>query len=147
MEFHRLDDKHIEVLAGDLARGFWKFSSDQISRDGEAPIKLDKSTKSLELRMKRQVSKMDTISDLPVGNIVGMALGNVLGPLGGLASSAVGFAVGKSDFMCIGCQLTDGRKFIAWMSKSVLENWEKSSNVKAKEKEGKKEKNPWEFWH
>ncbi len=143
MEFHRLDDKHIEILAGDLARGVWNFANQQISRDGEKSIGLERNTKSLEIRMKRQVSKMDTLSELPVGNLVGMALGTAFGPLGGLASQAVGFAVGKSDFLCIGCQLLDGRKFIAWMSKSVLEQWEKASNISAvdlKEKESKEKK-------
>ncbi len=135
MEFHRLDDNHIEVLAGDLKKGFWRVDSGIIHCEGEDPVPIEKNTRLIEVRLKRKVSNLDTLSDLPVGGIVGMTLSTLLGPVGGLASSAVGLVAGKNEFICIGCQLLDGRKFIAWMRSSLLKKWENFGEYKEKKKE------------
>lgn len=125
MDYHLLDDKHIEILAGDVAKGIWDYASGAISREGELAVNLDNNTKSLSLRKTQKVSSLDTLSDLPASNLMGMALGTLLGPLGGLASSAVGLVAGKHEFVCIGCELIDGRKFIARMRASVYKQWNK----------------------
>ncbi len=77
----------------------------------------------MEVRLKRKVGKLDTISELPVSWLVGVVLGTIWGPIGGLAGSAVGMAAGKDEFLCIGAQLKDGRKFIAYMRGSVYVVW------------------------
>lgn len=133
MDYHLLDENHIEILAGDIARGLWKYSQSNISRDGESAIALEKNTKALNLRKTQKVSNLDTLSDLPASSLVGMALGKMLGPLGGLAGKAVGMAAGTLEYVCIGCELEDGRKFIAWMRSSVYQRWNQHCEKKAKE--------------
>ena len=132
MDYHLLDENHIEILAGDIARGLWTYSKGNISRDGEGSVRLEKNTKTLNLRKTQKVSNLDTMTDLPASNLVGMALGAVLGPFGGLASKAVGLAAGTLDYVCIGCELVDGRKFIARMRSSVYKHWDEYSEQKAK---------------
>jgi hypothetical protein len=132
MDYHLLDENHIEILAGDIARGLWTYSKGNISRDGEGSVPLEKNTKTLNLRKTQKVSNLDTMTDLPASNLVGMALGAVLGPFGGLASKAVGLATGTLDYVCIGCELVDGRKFIARMRSSVYKRWDEYSEHKAK---------------
>lgn len=135
MNFHLLDDQHLEVLAGDIASGIWNYASGVLSRDGEKSVQVDGNTKSMEIRLKRQVSSLDTMSDLPVGGLLGTALNTVLGPVGGLASGAIGAIAGKVEFVCIGCQLVDGRKFICRMRNSMLKEWRKfCSDVSEKPK-------------
>lgn len=135
MDFHILDDNHIEVLAGDLSKGIWNFASGVMSKDGEDSVRLEKNTRSMEIRLKKKVSNLDTLSDLPVGGITGAALNVALGPVGSLLGSALGFVAGKQDFFCIGCQLEDGRSFIARMRGTVLNKLRKfCNNVKEKEK-------------
>lgn len=135
MDFHLLDDHHIEVLAGDLNAGIWNFAKGIMSKDGEDSVNLEKNTRSMEIRLKKKVSNLDTMSELPVGGLTGAALNATLGPVGGLLSSALGFVAGKQDFFCVGCQLQDGRKFIARMRGTVLKELRKfCSNVKEKEK-------------
>jgi hypothetical protein len=149
MNYHLLDDNHIEILAGDIAQGIWDFATDAISRDGEVAIALAKNVKSTEVRLKRQVGKLDTISDLPVSGIMGVVMGTLWGQVGGLAATAVGMAAGKSEYLCIGAQLKDGRKFIAYMSLSVYEAWRKACpDAKHVEKKAKKS-GPFAFlgWH
>ncbi len=130
MEYHLLDDHHVEILAGDLSRGFWEFAAGSIKSKNADVIPLEHNIKSMEVRLKRKIGNLDTVSDLPVGNIVGMGLGMFLGPLGGLAGKAVGMIAGNNEFLCIGCQLSDGRKFIAWMRSSVYEQWKKLDKAK-----------------
>lgn len=134
MQFHVLDDHHIEVLAGDIAKGIWKFAAGAISREGEETVPLVENTESLEIRLKRKVSNLDTMSDLPMGGLIGAALGTVLGPVGSIANSAIGLVAGDQEFFCIGCRLTDGRRFIARMRGSVLKQVRKlSKTVKEKD--------------
>lgn len=125
MDYHLLDKDHIEVLAGDIKSGFWKFASEILSRDGEENVQIGKNVKSLQIRLKRKVNNLDTLSNLPASGIVNTILGSLLGPLGGLAGSAVGLVVGKNEYICIGCQLNDGRKFLARMRGSVFAEWRK----------------------
>ena len=120
MNFHELDDHHLEVLAGDIASGIWNYASGAIRRDGEKPVQMDGNTSWLEIRLKRKVSSLDTMSDLPVGGLIGSALSTALGPIGSIANSAIGLVAGKVEFVCIGCQLRDGRKFICRMRNSML---------------------------
>lgn len=131
MDYHLLDENHIEILAGDIARGLWTFSRGKISRDGEGPVLLEKNTKTLNLRKTQKVSNLDTMSDLPASNLVGMALGQMLGPIGALAGRALGMAAGTLDYVCIGCELNDGRKFIARMRGSVYKRWNEYCQQKA----------------
>ena len=135
MEYHRLDDKHIEVLAGDLKRGFWELQSGKFVRDGEQSVSLGDETRALNIRLTRQITNLDSMSDVPMGKIMGFAISSALGPWGSLANTAVGFALPKNDFLCIGCELKDGREFIAWMRRSVLEQWQKVSSIEAKKRE------------
>jgi len=125
MNYHLLDENHIEILAGDIAKGIWNFASDAINREGEE-VQLKSNTKTMEIRLKRQVGKLDTISEHPVSPFMGMVLGTLWGPIGGLAGTAVGIVAGKSEFLCVGCQLKDGRKFIAYMRNSVFDVWSKA---------------------
>lgn len=126
MDYHLLDDNHIEVLAGDIAPGVWNFAGEAITRDGDETIQLENNTRSLQMRLKRQVGRIDTVSDLPLGGLVGVAFALIWGPIGGLAASLASKVVGTADFFCIGCQLKDGRKFIAYMRNTVYDRWCKS---------------------
>jgi hypothetical protein len=130
MDYHLLDDSHVEILAGDISSGLWKIVSGKIMHENGLAVPLERNIKSLDVRLKRKVGNLDTVSELPVGNIIGLGLGMALGPLGGLASKAVGMIAGNHEFLCIGCQLTDGRKFIAWMRTSVYEQLKKLGDAK-----------------
>ena len=130
MDYHLLDDKHIEILAGDISRGFWNFADGFISRDGETDVKLKQNTKSLNVRKKQKVNNLDTLSELPASNFVGLALAVVLGPAGGLAGHALGAVTGRQEFVCIGAELLDGRKFIARMRSTVYAQWNKLCETK-----------------
>ena len=130
MEYHLIDEDHIEVLAGDVSRGIWNYSEGKISKDGEASVSLEKNTRVLNKRKSQKVSSLDTMSELPNSNLIGFTLGQIFGPLGGLASAAVGLAAGKLEYVCIGCELLDGRKFIAWMRSSVYEKWNRFAEIK-----------------
>ncbi|MBX9686017.1 MAG: hypothetical protein K2X27_04895 [Candidatus Obscuribacterales bacterium] len=125
MEYHLIDHDHIEIIAGDLRQGVWKFASGFLTKDGESAVPLEKNLGSIEVRLKRQVSNLDTVSDLPLNGLMGAAFSTLLGPIGGLASSAVGMVAGKGEFLCLGCHMKDGRKFIAYMRTSLFEQWKK----------------------
>lgn len=129
MEYHILDDEHLEVLAGDIAKGYWKLADSAITRDGDKSVNLMNNLKSVTVRIKQKVSTLDSMSDVPVGQVIGMALGVVLGPFGGFANKALGMATGQHEFVCIGCDLGDGRKFIARMRSTVFEKVRKFSAV------------------
>ena len=75
------------------------------------------------MRLRREVGRLDTISELPVSSLAGVAFTLMWGTLGGLAGAAAGMVAGKQEFICIGCQLNDGRKFIATMRASVFSRW------------------------
>jgi hypothetical protein len=126
MNYNLLDDSHIEVIAGDIAAGHWSFTGEALSRDDQAEIQLKHNTKTLEVRLKRQVDRLDTLSDLPVAGLASVACALAFGPLGGLAVAGAGIVAGKDDFYCIGCHLKDGRKFIAYMRAALFERWYKS---------------------
>lgn len=126
----RLDEQNIEVLAGDIPKGFWNFDGTAMKEiEGklkqEFPVALEQNIKEMKVRLKRKVNNLDSFSDLPVGHIIGMINGQLLGPLGGIATSIVHNAAGSSEFICVGCELKDGRKFIAWMHGDVYKRWEK----------------------
>ncbi len=125
MDYHLLDENHVEILAGDIASGIWKIAAGSITNASGLAVPLERNIKSTEVRLKRKIGNLDTVSELPVGNILGLGLGMLLGPFGGLASKAVGMVAGSNEFLCVGCQLTDGRKFIAWMRSSVYDQIQK----------------------
>lgn len=128
----RLDEHNIEVLAGDIPKGFWMFDGTAMKelQQGDAPkreipVPLEQNIKEIKVRLKRKVNKLDSFSEYPVGHIIGMLNGKLLGPLGGIATSIVHNAAGSSEFICVGCELKDGRKFIAWMHDDIYKRWEK----------------------
>lgn len=125
MEYHRLDDDHLEVLAGDIAKGYWSLDESSLRADGQAPVKLNNNIKELTVRIKHKVGTLDTLDNLPVGRIVGMAIGVALGPFGGIAAKAFGMATGTLEFICIGMTLNDGRKFIVRMRSTVFDKLKK----------------------
>lgn len=125
MEYHRLDDEHMEVLAGDIAKGYWTLSGDTLLADGQDPVHLANNIQEMTVRIKQKVGTLDTLDNLPVGRIVGMAIGIALGPFGGLAANAFGMATGTFEFLCIGMTLRDGRKFIVRMRSTVFDKLKK----------------------
>jgi hypothetical protein len=143
--YHLLDDKHIEILAGDIARGLWNFTTDAISCDGAGEVQLKNNTKSMEIRLTREVGRLDTLSELPVTGLVCVGLSLTMGPMGGLAGTAASMAAGQEKFHCIGCQLKDGRKFIAFMRASVFDEWCKAC-PDAKKIEKTKKKSGWSLF-
>lgn len=125
MEYHRLDDEHMEVLAGDIAKGYWSLNGDTLLADGQDPVRLANNIQEMTVRIKQKVGTLDTLDNLPVGRIVGMAIGIALGPFGGLAAKAFGMATGTFEFLCIGMNLRDGRKFIVRMRSTVFDKLKK----------------------
>lgn len=127
----RLDEHNVEVLAGDIPKGFWIFDGTALKELQEGapkrnfPIALEQNIKEMTVRLKRTVNNLDSFSDLPVGHIIGMINGQLLGILGGVATSIMHSAAGNSEFICVGCELKDGRKFIAWMHGDTYKKWEK----------------------
>lgn len=127
----RLDLQNVEVLAGDIPKGFWSFDGSVLKvLEPEQPagglqIPLEQNIKEMTVRLKRKVNNLDSFSELPVGHIIGMINGHLLGPLGGIATSIVHSAAGSNEFICVGCELKDGRKFIAWMHGEIFKRWEK----------------------
>lgn len=125
MEYHRLDDNHLEVLAGDIAKGYWNLADDSLLSEGQSAVKLTNNIEELTVRIKHKVGTLDTLDNLPVGRIVGMAIGVALGPFGGIAAKAFGMATGTFEFLCIGVSLRDGRKFIVRMRSTVFDKLKK----------------------
>lgn len=119
----RLDEKNVEVLAGDLPKGFWNFNGSELSQVEKTSVDLAQNIKEMTVRLKRKVNNLDL--DVPMGHIIGMISGQLLGPIGGLATHAINGVAGSSEFICVGCELKDGRKFIAWMNGEVYKRWEK----------------------
>ena len=142
----RLDEQNIEVLAGDIQKGFWSFDGSAMKELGDSGVKignnlveLEQNIKDMKVRLKRKVNKLDTVSDLPLGHIIGMAYGYLLGPFGGIATSVVHSVAGSNEFICVGCELKDGRKFIAWMHGEIYKRWEKlhcDANSSSEQAEG-----------
>lgn len=125
MEYHRLDDNHLEVLAGDIAKGYWKLEDRSLVASGQTTVDLGSNISELNVRLKQKVGTLDTLDNLPVGRIVGMAIGVALGPFGGIVSKAFGMATGTFEFVCIGMTLCDGRKFIVRMRSTVFDKLKK----------------------
>lgn len=119
----RLDEKNVEVLAGDLPKGFWSFNGSELSQIEKKPVDLAQNIKEMKVRLKRKVNNLDL--DVPMGHIIGMISGQLLGPVGSIATHMVNGVAGSSEFICVGCELKDGRKFIAWMHGEVYKRWEK----------------------
>ncbi len=120
----RLDEKNVEVLAGDLPKGFWNFNGSELSQVEKTSVDLAQNIKEMTVRLKRKVNNLD-LEDVPMSHIIGMISGQLLGPIGGLATHAINGVAGSSEFVCVGCELKDGRKFIAWMHGEVFKRWEK----------------------
>ena len=127
MEYHLLDDEHLEVLAGEIPKGIWKLVNGSIVRDGDESVRINQNIKKWNVRLKQKVSTLDTMNDLPIGRLLGVGLAIAIGPWGGLAGSAVGLVAGKHKFYCVGCELNDGRKVILRMRSTVLEKIKKLS--------------------
>lgn len=125
MEFHRLDDKTVEVLAGDMAKGYWTLEDARFVREGEKTVPLLNCIKEIKIRIKHKVSNLDAIDKIPVGQIIGTLIGMALGPFGALGGKAFGAAVGGIEFICIGLELKDGGRIIMRMRGSVLEKLKK----------------------
>lgn len=128
--YHKLDEAHVEVLAGDIPKGIWEVAGSNICQKDAAgkstnTVSLSKNIKELTVRLKRSISNFDTFGDVPGGPLVGMACSAVLGPFGGLASGLLHTVAGSSEFVCVGCELSDGRKFIARMRAKIYESWKK----------------------
>lgn len=123
----RLDERNIEVLAGDVHKGFWLFDGNAMNAPADSgprpPVELVQNIKEINVRLKRKINNLDL--DVPASHIIGMINGQLLGPLGGLATHVVTGVAGSSEFICVGCELKDGRKFIAWMHGDVYKKWEK----------------------
>lgn len=124
----RLDKQNIEVLAGDIPKGFWSFDGTAMKvadATNNFPVALEQNIRDIKVRLKRKINNLDSFSDLPMGHIIGMINFRLLGPFGGLATSLVHNAAGSNEFICVGCELKDGRKFIAWMRQDIFKRWEK----------------------
>lgn len=117
MEFH-FGSSFVRILAGDIPTGNWDYEGGILYKDRHKPLGGPTQVLIIQDKIKSvSVHGQDQYLDVVRAFLGGAILSAFLGPYGWLAA----FLTGKSHQVFVTCELTDGQKFSALVSRKTCD--------------------------